>query len=101
MVAETRRRVAEILGEREAEARVRLGRMDDLAEFDDGTFDLVVSLGVLHNAQSGPAILLAPATLDAELHRFDLQPELPTTIGRTSTGEIRRVSANGLYRKRT
>lgn len=49
----------------------------------------------------GPAIPLAPATLDAELHRFDLQPELPTSIGRTSTGAIRRVSANGLYRKRT
>jgi SAM-dependent methyltransferase len=151
MVAETRRRVAELLGEREAEARVRLGRMDELAEFDDGAFDLVVSLGVLHNAQSwaeweraaaeiarvlrpggrlllsqftpetditgagvrpvagerhlyeglpgGLAILLEPATLDTELRRFGLEPEVPTTIGRTSTGEMRRVSANGLYRK--
>jgi SAM-dependent methyltransferase len=151
MVAETRRRVAEILGEREAEVRVRLGRMDDLAEFDDGAFDLVVSLGVFHNAQSwpeweravaetarvlrpggrlllsqftpetdptgagvrpvagerhlyeglpgGPATLLEPTTLDIEMKLFGFEPEVPTTIGRTSTGEMRRVSANGLYRK--
>jgi SAM-dependent methyltransferase len=52
MVAETRRRVAEILGKSAAEARVRLGRMDELAEFADASFDLVVSLGVFHGARS-------------------------------------------------
>jgi SAM-dependent methyltransferase len=52
MVAETRRRVARLLGKTSAEARVRLGRMDELAEFSDGSLDLVVSLGVLHQAQS-------------------------------------------------
>lgn len=151
MVAETRRRVAELLGEEEAEARVRLGAMDELGEFDDGAFDLVVSLGVMHSARSwaewertaaetarilrsggrlllsqftpetdltgsgvrpvpderhcyeglpgGRAILLDPATLDAELARFGFEPEGPTTVGRTVTEETRRVSANGLYRR--
>lgn len=150
MVAETRRRVARLLGKRAAEARVRPGRMDELAEFGDRSFDLVVSLGVLHQARSWPeweraaaetarvlrtggrllvsaftpetdltgsgvrpvlgeqhvyegppggrAVLLEPAALDAELARFGFEPELPTTIGRTVTGETRRVSANGLYR---
>lgn len=151
MVVETRRRVAEILGKSAAEARVRLGRMDALSELGDGSFDLVVSLGVFHNARSwseweraaaetarvlrsggrllvsqftpetdltgsgvrpvagerhlyeglpgGRAVLLDPATLDAELGRFGFEPELPTSIGRTVTGETRRASANGLYRR--
>jgi len=150
MVAETRRRMAGILGKGEAEARVKIGRMDELIGFGDGTFDIVVSLGVLHSARSWPeweraasetarvlrrggrlllsqftpetdltgsgvqpvagghhlyeglpggrAILLDPATLDAELERFGFEPEVPTTIGRTITGETRRVSVNGLYR---
>lgn len=150
MVAETRRRVARLLGKRAAEARVRPGRMDELTEFADGSVDLVVSLGVLHQAQSwseweraaaeiarllrtggrlllsaftpetdltgsgvrpvageqhvydglpgGRAVLLDPATLDAELARFGFEPEVPTSIGRTITGETRRISANGLYR---
>jgi SAM-dependent methyltransferase len=150
MVAETRRRVARILGKSAAEARVRPGRMDDLTDFVDRSVDLVISLGVLHHAQSwseweravaeiarvlrpggrlllsaftpetdltgsgvrpvageehvyeglpgGRAVLLEPATLDAMLERFGLEPETPTSIGRTITGESRRVSANGLYR---
>lgn len=52
MVAETRRRVGEILGLREAEARVSAGRMDDLGAFDSGSLDLVVALGVYHAAVS-------------------------------------------------
>lgn len=150
MVAETRRRVSGILGKGEAEARVKIGRMDELTGSGDGTFDLVVSLGVLHSARSWPeweraaaetarvlrrggrlllsqftpetdltgsgvqpvagehhlyeglpggrAVLLDPATLDAELERLGFEPEIPTTIGRTITGETRRVSVNGLYR---
>ncbi len=150
MVEETRRRVAEILGEREAAERVRLGRMDDLTEFDDGAFDLVVSLGVLHNAGSwaeweravaetarvlrpggrlllsqftpetdltgegvrpipgephlyegfpaGRATLLEPDVLDAEMRRYGFVTEVATTVGRTITGETRRVSVNALYR---
>jgi SAM-dependent methyltransferase len=50
MVEQTRARLAEVLGTDEAERRVQQGRMDDLARWPDGTFDLVVSLGVHHIA---------------------------------------------------
>ena len=50
MVARTRERVAGVLGEGEAERRVERGRMDDLSRHGDGSFDLVVALGVHHSA---------------------------------------------------
>jgi SAM-dependent methyltransferase len=52
MAAKTRERVAAILGAREAERRVRVGRMDDLSFASDASFDLVVALGLYHCAQS-------------------------------------------------
>ncbi len=52
MVAHTRERVASILGRREAERRVRRGRMDDLGGFADSAFDLVIALGIFHCASS-------------------------------------------------
>jgi SAM-dependent methyltransferase len=52
MVAETRTRVAAVLGAQEAERRVVQGTMDDLSRWADGTFHLVVALGVYHQAQS-------------------------------------------------
>lgn len=52
MVAKTRERLAAILGAAEADRRVRVGRMDDLAVFADGSFDLVVALGLYHCAES-------------------------------------------------
>lgn len=52
MVQKTRERLAPMLGSAEADRRVRLGRMDDLSEFDDESFDLVVALGVYHQASS-------------------------------------------------
>lgn len=52
MTARTRERVARILGPAEAERRVLLGQMDDLRTFEDGSVDLVVALGVLHQAAS-------------------------------------------------
>lgn len=52
MVAHTRSRLASLLGEAEAAARVRLGVMKDLSAFEAGSFDLVVALGVLHQAES-------------------------------------------------
>jgi SAM-dependent methyltransferase len=52
MVAKTRQRLAEITGELDASRRVRRGRMEDLSEFADGYFDLVVALGVYHNARN-------------------------------------------------
>lgn len=52
MVVETRHRVAAVLGETAAAERVHLARMDDLSLFPSGTFDLVIALGVFHNAET-------------------------------------------------
>ena len=52
MVKETRRRLAEILGEEEAIARVQVGEMDRLDDFEDGSFDLIVALGIYHGAET-------------------------------------------------
>jgi SAM-dependent methyltransferase len=51
MVARTRDRIAGILGSREARKRVLRGSMADLS-FESETFDLVVALGILHQAAS-------------------------------------------------
>jgi len=51
MIAKTRERVAAITGELEASRRVREGCMEDLSEFTDGFFDLIVALGLYHNAR--------------------------------------------------
>jgi SAM-dependent methyltransferase len=53
MVARTRERVSRVLGSEESERRVRLGRMEDLAGFGDVSIDVLVALGVLHQATSG------------------------------------------------
>ncbi|HUO85546.1 MAG TPA: class I SAM-dependent methyltransferase [Thermoanaerobaculia bacterium] len=52
MVAETRRRLAQIAGAAEAEQRVLQGKMDDLSRFGDGELDLVIALGVFQEAGS-------------------------------------------------
>lgn len=52
MVERTRRRVAAVLGEAQASDRVRVGHMDDLRAYPDSSFDLVVALGIYHNARS-------------------------------------------------
>ncbi|HEX6068288.1 MAG TPA: class I SAM-dependent methyltransferase, partial [Longimicrobiaceae bacterium] len=52
MVERTRERVAEILGADAARERVRVGAMDDLSCFPESSFDLVVALGIYHNARS-------------------------------------------------
>ncbi len=52
MVEHTRARVAKVLGPDEAEHRVHVGLMEDLSQFEDDSFDLVVALGVYHNATS-------------------------------------------------
>ena len=54
MVAETRRRLAEVVGEGPAAARVRQRRMDDLGDYPDEHFDLVLALGIWHSAASWP-----------------------------------------------
>ncbi len=52
MVEHTRARLAEVVGEEEAESRVRRGRMDRLSAYGDGIFDVVVALGVHHSAST-------------------------------------------------
>jgi SAM-dependent methyltransferase len=52
MVERTRERVAEVLGLDQARERVQRARMDDRSSFADGSFDLVVALGLYHSAES-------------------------------------------------
>jgi SAM-dependent methyltransferase len=52
MVTETRKRLAEVLGAEEADRRVRTGAMDELSGIADGSIDLLVALGILHQARS-------------------------------------------------
>ncbi|MFW6206096.1 MAG: class I SAM-dependent methyltransferase [Gemmatimonadota bacterium] len=52
MVERTRDRLAGLMGEEEVRRRVRRRRMDDLSEYPDHRFDLVVSLGVQHSART-------------------------------------------------
>lgn len=50
MVRRTREGVAGVLGPEEAERRVSVGRMEELDRFGDGRFELLVALGVYHQA---------------------------------------------------
>lgn len=52
MVARTRERLEEVLGPADARLRVRRRPMHDLRLFPDASFDLVVALGIYHNATS-------------------------------------------------
>jgi SAM-dependent methyltransferase len=52
MVGRTRERVARVLGPEEAERRVTPGRMEDLRRFEDASVQMLVALGVLHQATS-------------------------------------------------
>lgn len=72
MVAETRRRLAEIVGDAEAAHRVREARMDALEGVANGSINLFVALGILHQAES-----------EAEWDR--------------ALGEARRVCARGAW----
>jgi len=51
MVQRTRRRLTGILGVDGAATRVRVGLMQDLSAFSADSFDLVIALGVYHNAR--------------------------------------------------
>lgn len=150
MVEETRARIARLLGGAEAEARVRQGSMDALP-YEDDAFDLVVALGVYHNARNraeweraiaetarvlrpggrvllsefspgtdlhgagmppvpgardvfegphGRMVLLHADAVDAGLDAHGLVPEVLTEVVRVELDPGRRVSVNGLYRKR-
>ena len=152
MVRRTRFRIANVLGEREAARRVRVGRMELLGGFRDRSFDLVVALGVFHSApgratyelalaesarvldqdghlllanfapgtelegtvlepvagesdvyighESGRHVLLGAEALDDALDRHGLSPVVPTEVVEATGEEFRRITVNGLYRKR-
>jgi SAM-dependent methyltransferase len=151
MVEETRARVARYLGQAEAQRRVRRGPMDALP-YPDDTFDLVVALGVYHNAadrsewdraiaetarvlRAGGRLLLSEFSPETDLHGVGMPPvsgapdvfegphgrmvlldagavdaglaahgltaEVPTEVVRVDLDPGRRVSVNGLYRKRS
>ncbi len=55
MVRTTRAALAEVVGVAEAERRVRKGRMEDLGDFEDASFDMVLGLGVYQNAPDADA----------------------------------------------
>ncbi len=91
MIAHTRKRIAAIVGERQAKRRVRRGRMDDLGRFANGAFDLVVALGIYHCAGSqaewsraldesarvlapGGRLLVAVFTPETDLHGTGVHP---------------------------
>ncbi len=48
---------------------------------------------------SARSFLVDPATLDQEMARFGLHPEVPSRTVRIETGPGRRVTVNALYRK--
>jgi len=52
MVERTRQRLSDLLGSEAAAAAVRRGAMDRLEWASDASFDLVVALGIYHNAGS-------------------------------------------------
>ena len=91
MIAHTRQRVAAILGAEAAAGRVRPGQMDDLSEFADAAFDLVVALGIFHCAASrrewsraldecarvlapGGRLLVSVFTPETDLHGTGVHP---------------------------
>ena len=50
MLAKTRSRIAEISGVSFARERITFGVMEDLSNFPDSSFDIIVALGVYHQA---------------------------------------------------
>ena len=91
MVERTRQRLAEILGPEAAAQRVIHTTMDRMPWAADGAFDLVVALGIYHNARSaeewhaalgetarvlkaGGRLLVSVFTPDTDLHGEGKQP---------------------------
>lgn len=152
MVARTRKRLAELLGPEAAARSVIRARMEVTPGAADASFDLVVALGIYHNARSteewqaalaetarvlkpgGRALvsvftpetdldgvgkapvpgvphlyerpdgrrmyMVDPDTLDRDMAACGLEPFEPTVLAEGKVEVGRRVSANGLYRRR-
>jgi SAM-dependent methyltransferase len=152
MVERTRERLAVILGPQRAGRRVVRSSMELAPGVDDDSIDLVVALGIYHNARSAgewraalqetarvlrsggralvsvftpetdldgrgqtpvPGVphlyerpdgrrmyLVDPATLDRDMAAHGLEPAEPTVLAEGKVDVGRRVSVNGLYRKR-
>ena len=52
MLAKTRARLSAFFSQAEAEQRIRFGNMENLTDFEDETFDLIVALGVYQDSPS-------------------------------------------------
>jgi SAM-dependent methyltransferase len=152
MVERTRERLAAILEPEEAARRVIRSAMEAAPGVNDGSVDLVVALGIYHNARNAgeweaalgetarvlrpggralvsvfapetdldgkghtpvPGIpnlyersdgrrlyMVDPATLDRDMAAHGLEPIEPTALAEGQVDVGRRVSVNGLYRKR-
>ena len=153
MVERTRERLAAIIGPEEAARRVLRSPMEVAPGVADGSIDLVVALGIYHNARtagewqaalretarvlrSGGRVLVSvftpetdldgqghvpvsgvphlyersdgrrmymvdPAKLDRDMAAHGLEPAAPTVLAEGKVEVGRRVSVNGLYRKRS
>ncbi len=114
MIERTRARVAEMIGHDEARRRIRVGPMDDL-DFASGHFDLIVALGVYHNAHSPeewnqalaetsrvlkPGGLLLVANFARRIRpegvRLTLVPDLPHVYEGLPSGRVYLIDAIGL-----
>jgi SAM-dependent methyltransferase len=153
MIERTRERLAAIVGPKEAAGRVARSPMEVAPGVADASIDLVVALGIYHNARSaeewhavleetarvlrsgGQALvsvftpatdldgqgqtpvpdvphlyerpdgrrmyMVDPATLDRDMAAHGLEPAEPTVLAEGKVDVGRRVSVNGLYRKRS
>jgi SAM-dependent methyltransferase len=107
MVARTRERVAQIAGVTTARQRVFTGTMEDLSVFPDASFNLVLALGVYHQASSlerwhnavsesgrvltgGGLVLISAFTPDSQPEGEPLLPvrDLPDMYGGFSSGPL-------------
>lgn len=107
MMERTRSRVSEICGEAQALERVRPAIMDDLSELADDTFQLIVALGIYHQAlslehwhscvsesarvlQQGGLVLISAFTPGSqpEGKPLDPVPNMPGMYGGFSSGPL-------------
>lgn len=52
MIAKTRKRTADTISADEMQRRIQVACMDDLSELESDSFQLIIALGILHNAHN-------------------------------------------------